>query len=92
MGPVVRLSRYRVGEPAPLDLRAGDADLRAVVVVLWVGSAIRVVLELAAGRPFGVEATLALACVIGLPWSIFSPGNSRNIELIQRPVRSVKKA
>lgn len=45
-----------------------DNDLLAVGALLWIASVVRVVLELINERQFGVEATLALACVVALPW------------------------
>jgi hypothetical protein len=45
-----------------------DADLLVVGALLWIASVARVVLELVHGGQFGVEATLALTCVLGLPW------------------------
>jgi hypothetical protein len=46
----------------------GDSDLLVIGALLWIASVARVTLELVHGQPFGGEATLALACVIGLPW------------------------
>lgn len=45
-----------------------DTDLLVVGALLWIASVARVVIELMHGRQFGVEATLALLCVVGLPW------------------------
>jgi hypothetical protein len=45
-----------------------DSDLLVVGALLWIASVARVVLELVHGRQFGGEATLALLCVIALPW------------------------
>jgi uncharacterized membrane protein YjgN (DUF898 family) len=48
--------------------RHRDTDLLVVGALLWLASVARVVLELVHGQQFGVEATLALLCVIALPW------------------------
>jgi hypothetical protein len=69
MANVVHLSRYRgvSRRDLPLNIPAGDSDLRAVAVLLWAGSVIRTVLTLVHHEPFGVEATLAFACTVLLP-------------------------
>lgn len=79
MAPVIRLASYRARpeRSVVLEAPAGDSDLRAITLVLWIGSAIRVALELRAGRAFGTEASLALMCVFGLPWlAIHSRNNA----------------
>ena len=73
MGSVVHLSRYRgvTRRDLPLDIPAGDSDLRPIAAVLWVASLIRVGFALMNGQVFGVEATLALICVVLLPLTAF---------------------
>jgi hypothetical protein len=48
-----------------------DRDLLCVEALLWVASVARVVLELVHRRAFGVEATLALVCVVLIPWLVW---------------------
>jgi hypothetical protein len=69
MANVIQLSRYRgvSRRDLPLNIPAGDSDLRPVAVLLWIGSVIRTVLTFAHGEAFGVEATLALVCAVLLP-------------------------
>ncbi len=73
MASVIQLSRYRsvTRRDLPLDIPAGDSDLRPIAIVLWVASLIRVGFAVANGQVFGVEATLALICVVLLPFSAF---------------------
>ena len=73
MGSVVYLSRYRgvTHRDLPLDMPAGDSDLRPIAIVLWVASLIRVGFALASREVFGGEATLALMCVVLLPLAVF---------------------
>jgi hypothetical protein len=69
MSNVIQLSRFRgvSQRDLPLDIPAGDSDLRAVAVMLWVGSVIRTALTLVHHDAFGVEASLALVCALLLP-------------------------
>ncbi|HEX3775821.1 MAG TPA: hypothetical protein VHV51_15220 [Polyangiaceae bacterium] len=69
MASVIPIARYRsvARRDLPLDIPAGDSDLRPVAIVLWIGSVIRVALTLIHKQEFGVEATLALLCVLLLP-------------------------
>ncbi|MEO7037197.1 MAG: hypothetical protein ABI548_24805 [Polyangiaceae bacterium] len=69
MASVVHLSRYRsvARGDLPLDIPAGDSDLRPIAIVLWLASLIRVSLAFAHREAFGMEATLALMCVVLLP-------------------------
>jgi hypothetical protein len=69
MANVIQLSRFRgvSRRDLPLNIPAGDSDLRAVAIMLWVGSIVRTVLSLIHHEAFGVEATLALCCAIFLP-------------------------
>ena len=74
MANVIQLSRYRTvsRRDLPLDIPAGDSDLRVVVIVLWIGSVIRSALTVIHHETFGVEATLALVCVLLLPFLVLS--------------------
>ncbi len=69
MASVIQIARYRSvsRRDLPLEIPSGDSDLRAVTVLLWLGSFIRVALAIAHGEAFGVEASLALVCVLLLP-------------------------
>ena len=69
MGSLVRLDDHRPTRPVgrePKEL--GDGDLLAVVAVLWLASLIRVILAFVHREVFGTVATLALLCVLFLPW------------------------
>lgn len=46
----------------------GARDLRWVAGILWLTALARVAVGVAEGEVFHTEATLALACVVGLPW------------------------
>jgi len=80
MANVIRLSHYRgvSRRDLPLDIPAGDSDLRAVAVLLWVGSVIRCALSLLHREQFGVEASLALICVLLLPFFAFNRRHARD--------------
>jgi len=80
MASVIQLARYRTvtRRDLPLDLPAGDSDLRAVAGVLWAGSLIRAGLALIHRQAFGVEATLALICAVLLPLYVFRARNARD--------------
>jgi len=52
--------------------------LRPVAVLLWIGSVARVALTLIHRQEFGVEATLALLCVMLLPGVILRSGHARD--------------
>ncbi len=80
MGSVVQLSRYRsvTRRDLPLDIPVGDSDLRPIAIVLWVASLVRVGFALANGQVFGVEATLALICVVLLPVTAFRGRNTED--------------
>jgi hypothetical protein len=69
MASVIQLARYRsvAHRDIPLDIPAGDSDLRLIALMLWVGSVIRVVLTILHHATFGSEATLALFCALLLP-------------------------
>jgi hypothetical protein len=69
MASVVHLARYRsvARRDIPLDIPAGDSDLRPIAVVLWVASVIRVALAMFHNEAFGAESTLALSCILVLP-------------------------
>lgn len=66
------LRRGRTPSNPPSQNRVKDWDLLPVAMLLWVGSAARVALGLSSGEVFGVEATLALACVFLVPWLLIS--------------------
>ena len=79
MASVIELSQYRrlkrvkSGKPVPLELPAAepfgrDADLVPVAIVLWLASVVRVTLGIVQAETFGPEASLALACCIGIPF------------------------
>ena len=84
MAVVIHLARYRsvARRDLPLDIPAGDSDLRPIGALLWVGSVIRVALTLAHHEAFGVEASLALLCVVLLPVAI---ARSRHAQHTARP-------
>jgi hypothetical protein len=80
MTNVIRLSRFRSvsRRDLPLDIPAGDSDLRAVAVLLWLGSVVRTTLSLAHHQAFGVEATLALLCALCLPLFVLRARHARD--------------
>ncbi len=80
MAPVIQLARYRnvMRRDLPLEIPAGDSDLRPVAVLLWIGSVVRVALTLVHRQEFGVEATLALSCVLLLPGVILRARHVRD--------------
>jgi hypothetical protein len=80
MGTVIRLARYRsvAQRDLPLQIPAGDSDLRAVAILLWLGSVARVTLSLMHHEAFGVEATLALICATLLPVAIVRSRHTPN--------------
>ena len=86
MASVIHIARYRtvgrVGregrQELRLDIPAGDSDLRAVSIMLWLCSVLRVALAFAHHEPFGVEATLALGCVLLLPSHILRSRHAPN--------------
>ena len=69
MASVIQLARYRsvARRDIPLNIPAGDSDLRPIAVVLWVASVMRVALALFHNEAFGAESTLALGCLLLLP-------------------------
>ena len=69
MASVVHLARYRsvARRDLPLDIPAGDSDLRPIAIVLWLASLIRVSFAFAHREAFGMEATLALMFLVLLP-------------------------
>lgn len=83
MASVIELSQYRKlkrvrsGKPAwPERSAAGpfarDADLVPVAVLLWLASVVRVTLGVVQAETFGPEASLALACCLGIPYWLCS--------------------
>ena len=69
MASVVRLSRYRsvAHRDIPLELPAGDSDLRWIGAAVWLASLIRVSFAFAHREVFGAEATLALLFLLVFP-------------------------
>jgi hypothetical protein len=45
-----------------------DADLLPVFAIVWIASVVRVAGAVTLHETFGVEATVALFCVLLLPW------------------------
>ena len=80
MANVVHLSRFRTvsRRDLALGIPAGDSDLRAVAVLLWIGSVIRSALSLIHHEAFGVEASLALLCALLLPLFIVHARHARD--------------
>ena len=80
MASVIQLARYRnvAQRDLPLEIPAGDSDLRPVAVLLWIASVVRVALSLYHRQEFGVEATLALLCVLLLPGMILRSRHARD--------------
>jgi hypothetical protein len=80
MANVIRLSHYRgvSRRDLRLDIPAGDSDLRAVAVLLWIGSVIRTALSLLHREQFGVEASLALVCACSLPFFLLKARHARD--------------
>jgi hypothetical protein len=66
-------SRRPAEEPPRLD---GPADLWPVLALVWVASVARVVLGFAAHEVVGAEGTLALACLVLLPWFLWNEARS----------------
>jgi hypothetical protein len=80
MASVIHLARYRsvARRDLPLAIPVGDSDLRPIALLMWVGSVVRVVLALIHHEVFGVEASLALFCVLLLPVAIARARNQFN--------------
>lgn len=73
MGTLVRLHDRRPGvAPAPEPDDLGDGELLLVGALLWIASVARVVLAFAHHEVFETEATLALLCVLFIPWFWFA--------------------
>jgi hypothetical protein len=51
---------------------ARDRDLYAVAALFWLASLMRVALALVHGEVFGVQGTLALLCVVVVPWGLIA--------------------
>jgi hypothetical protein len=70
---VIDLSRHRLRHRpgSPSRSQPNDRDLFPVAVALWLASVVRVVLGISEGEVFRTEATLALACVLLIPWARF---------------------
>ena len=47
---------------------ASDHELAPIFALLFAASVARVIHAVLAGESFGVESTLALTCVVALPW------------------------
>ena len=80
MASVIQLARYRsvARRDIPLDIPAGDSDLRPIAIVLWVGSVIRVALAMFHHEAFGAESTLALGCLLVLPLLLLRSRHARD--------------
>jgi len=80
MASVIQLARYRsvARRDIPLNIPAGDSDLRPIAVLLWVGSLIRVALALSHHEAFGAESTLALGCLLVLPLLVWRSRHARD--------------
>jgi hypothetical protein len=80
MASVIQLARYRSvsRRDLPLEIPAGDSDLRAISLLLWLGSLVRVALAFAHREAFGVEASLALVCALLLPAFILRLRHARD--------------
>jgi hypothetical protein len=80
MASVIRLARHRsvAQRDIPLEIPAGDSDLRPIAVMLWVGSVFRVALTLIHHQGFGVESSLALVCASLLPIAIIRARHARD--------------
>jgi len=55
-----------------------DWDLLLIGGATWLAGVARVTLALAHHEVFGAEATLALACVVGIPWLLLGTHFSAN--------------
>lgn len=79
MSPRNARPKSREHEPegwlSSLDTARDDRDLLPMAVVVWLASVVRVAVGLANRDPIDAEATLALACVLWIPW--FFLGGSR---------------
>jgi hypothetical protein len=72
MGKLIEMSSRRTPSSGlRRQPEAADWDLLPIGALLWIGSVARVALAFAAHETFGAEATLALACVFGLPWLLW---------------------
>jgi hypothetical protein len=80
MASVIRLARYRsvAHRDIPLEIPAGDSDLRPIAVMLWTVSAVRVALTLLHQEAFGVESSLALVCALLLPFAVIHARHARD--------------
>ena len=80
MASVIQLARYRsvARRDIPLNIPAGDSDLRPIAVVLWFASVIRVALALFHNEAFGAESTLALGCLLMLPLLVLRSRHTRD--------------
>jgi hypothetical protein len=66
--------------PTPTDtLGESDSGLGIVGVLLWLSGLVRVLLALQSRETFGVEATLALATVLVLPWLFVEWARARGL-------------
>jgi hypothetical protein len=61
----------------------GDRDLLVVGLLLWVASVVRVVAALLEHEVFGAEASLALVCVVLIPWKF--PWGRKTVEDVALP-------
>jgi hypothetical protein len=80
------------GAPKPTSLEArGDRDLLPVAIILWLASVARVGYGLWEREVFDAEATLALLCVVLIPW-LFRPTLPRRHPLPRLPAQDVRGA
>ena len=70
MGSLHRLKLPRRFGP-PVSEREVDLGLGALLALLWLASAYRVVMAAAGHEVFGVEASLAFVCLLAIPWFAF---------------------
>jgi len=80
MASVIQLARYRsvARRDIPLNIPAGDSDLRAIALALWFASVIRVALAMFHHEAFGAESTLALGCLLVLPLLVLRSRHARD--------------
>jgi len=80
MASVIQLARYRsvARRDIPLNIPAGDSDLRAIAVLLWLASVVRVALAMYHDEAFGAESTLALGCLLVLPLLVLRSRHARD--------------
>jgi hypothetical protein len=75
MATIIELSSRRRQKERPLSSWGGH-DLWCVGALLWIASVARAAIGRAEHEVFGAEGTLALACVVLIPWMLWSEGRS----------------